>query len=91
MNPLIYANQEIDFALNSLTKFNLITNYAFVGSRCIAGSVTGGTKDTKEMIEFCAKNKVYPDVEIISIEYINEALERLTKSDAKHKIQSFLP
>ena len=37
------------------------------------------------MIEFCAKNKVYPDVEIISIEYINEALERLTKSDAKHR------
>ncbi|XP_078174277.1 putative cinnamyl alcohol dehydrogenase 1 [Carex rostrata] len=55
------------------------------GSRCIAGSVTGGTKDREEMIEFCAKNKVYPDVEIISIEYINEALERLTKSDAKHR------
>jgi cinnamyl-alcohol dehydrogenase len=37
------------------------------------------------MIEFCAKNKVYPDVEIISIEYINEALERVAKSDTNHR------
>lgn len=56
-----------------------------VGSRCIVGSVTGGTKDREEMIEFCAKKKIYPDVEIISMEYINEALERLTKSDTRHR------
>lgn len=55
------------------------------GSRCIAGSVTGGTKDTEEMIEFCAKNKVYPDVDIIGIEYANEALKRLAKGDASHR------
>ncbi|KAJ4812684.1 cinnamyl-alcohol dehydrogenase [Rhynchospora pubera] len=55
------------------------------GSRCIAGSATGGTKDTEEMIDFCAKNKIYPDVEIIKIDYINEALDRLTKNDVRYR------
>lgn len=56
-----------------------------VGSRCIAGSATGGTKETEEMIDFCAKNKIYPEVEIIKIDYINQALDRLTKSDVKYR------
>ncbi|KAJ4773404.1 cinnamyl-alcohol dehydrogenase [Rhynchospora pubera] len=55
------------------------------GSRCIAGSITGGTKDRQEMIEFCAKNKIYPQIEMIPIEYINEALERLIKNDVKYR------
>jgi cinnamyl-alcohol dehydrogenase len=55
------------------------------GSRCIAGSATGGTKDTEEMLEFCAKNRVYPEVEKISIDYVNEALERLEKRDVKYR------
>ncbi|KAJ3678451.1 hypothetical protein LUZ60_002254 [Juncus effusus] len=55
------------------------------GSRCLAGSVTGGTKNTQEMIEFCAENKIYPEVEIIDMEYINEAIERLIKSDIKYR------
>lgn len=37
------------------------------------------------MIDFCAKNKIYPEVEIIKIDYINQALERLTKSDVKYR------
>jgi cinnamyl-alcohol dehydrogenase len=55
-----------------------------VGSRCTAGSATGGTNETEEMIDFCAKNKIYP-VEIIKIDYINQALDRLTKSDVKYR------
>jgi cinnamyl-alcohol dehydrogenase len=55
------------------------------GGRCIAGSISGGMKDRDDMIEFCAKNNIYPDVEIISIEYINEALEKLAKSEASHR------
>lgn len=55
------------------------------GSRAISGSMTGGTKDTQEMLEFCAANKVYPDIEVIQIQYINEALERLIKKDVKYR------
>lgn len=55
------------------------------GSRSIAGSLTGGTKETQAMLEFCAANKVYPEIELINIEYINEALERLVKRDVKYR------
>lgn len=66
---------------------NILTIYILIliGSRCIAGSLAGGTKDTEEMLEFCAKNRVYPEVEMINIEYVNEALERLEKRDVKYR------
>ncbi|XP_017697381.1 putative cinnamyl alcohol dehydrogenase 4 isoform X2 [Phoenix dactylifera] len=54
-------------------------------SRTIAGSLTGGTKQTQAMLEFCAENKVYPEIELINIQYINEALERLVKRDVKYR------
>lgn len=56
-----------------------------VGARSLAGSVAGGTKGTQEMIDFCAANKVYPEIELINIDYINEALDRLTKNDVKYR------
>nr|CAD1818930.1 unnamed protein product [Ananas comosus var. bracteatus] len=55
------------------------------GARSLAGSVAGGTKETQEMIDFCAANKVYPEIELINIDYINEALDRLTKNDVKYR------
>ncbi|KAF9601487.1 hypothetical protein IFM89_020254 [Coptis chinensis] len=48
-----------------------------IGSKTLSGSVTGGTKDTREMLELCAANKIYPGIEVIPIDYINEALERI--------------
>ncbi|KAF9612837.1 hypothetical protein IFM89_004247 [Coptis chinensis] len=54
-------------------------------SKTLSGSVTGGTKDTREMLEFCAANKIYPGIEVIPIDYINEALERMVKKDAKYR------
>ncbi|XP_020083837.1 probable cinnamyl alcohol dehydrogenase 1 isoform X2 [Ananas comosus] len=56
-----------------------------LGSRSLSGSLTGGTKDTQDMIEFCAANKIYPEIEIINIQYINEALERLIKKDVRYR------
>jgi len=56
-----------------------------LGARSIAGSVTGGTKDIQEMINFCAANKIYPETELIKMDYINEALERLVKRDVKYR------
>ncbi|XP_044346371.1 probable cinnamyl alcohol dehydrogenase 1 [Triticum aestivum] len=56
-----------------------------LGARTLSGSVVGGTKDTQEMINFCAANKIYPDIEIIKIDYINEALERLVNRDVKYR------
>ncbi|KAK9122417.1 hypothetical protein Syun_020034 [Stephania yunnanensis] len=56
-----------------------------LGSKTIFGSVTGGTKETQEMLEFCAANKIYPEIELVPIQYVNEALERLIKRDIKYR------
>ncbi|KAJ8770420.1 hypothetical protein K2173_015034 [Erythroxylum novogranatense] len=56
-----------------------------VGMKTMSGSIAGGTKITQEMLEFCAAHKVYPKIEVIPIQYINEALERLIKRDVKYR------
>ncbi|THF94602.1 hypothetical protein TEA_013033 [Camellia sinensis var. sinensis] len=56
-----------------------------MGMKSISGSATGGTKERQEMLDFCAAQKIYPEIEIIPIEYINEALERLIKGDVKYR------
>ncbi|KAI8013407.1 putative cinnamyl alcohol dehydrogenase 1 [Camellia lanceoleosa] len=63
-----------------LNPINLI-----MGMKSISGSATGGTKERQEMLDFCAAQKIYPEIEIIPIEYINEALERLIKGDVKYR------
>lgn len=55
------------------------------GSKTLSGSITGGTKAIQEMLEFCAANKIYPEIEVIPIQYVNEALERLIKKDVKYR------
>ncbi|KAI9076683.1 hypothetical protein K1719_041355 [Acacia pycnantha] len=55
------------------------------GMKTISGSITGGTKETQEMIDFCAANKIYPNIEVIPIEYINEALQRVINKDVKYR------
>ncbi|CAN6466147.1 unnamed protein product [Victoria cruziana] len=56
-----------------------------VGMRTITGSITGGTKDTQDMIDFCAAHEIYPNIEVIPIQYINEALERMINRDVKYR------
>jgi cinnamyl-alcohol dehydrogenase len=53
--------------------------------RSITGSFTGGTKLTQEMLEFCAAHKIYPEIEVIPIEYAYEAFERMLKGDVKYR------
>ncbi len=53
--------------------------------RRFAGSSIGGTRETQEMLDFCAEHDITADVELIRIEQINEAYERLLKSDVKYR------
>ncbi|MGZ8137291.1 MAG: NAD(P)-dependent alcohol dehydrogenase [Methylococcaceae bacterium] len=53
--------------------------------RSIAGSLIGGLKETQEMLDFCAEHNITSDIEIIPIEQINEAYERVLKSDVKYR------
>jgi len=53
--------------------------------RTLAGSLIGGIRETQEMLEFCADHNIVSDVEIIPIQQVNEAYERLIKSDVKYR------
>jgi uncharacterized zinc-type alcohol dehydrogenase-like protein len=51
----------------------------------LAGSSIGGIRETQEMLDFCAEHGITSDVEVIRIQQINEAYERLLKSDVKYR------
>lgn len=53
--------------------------------RQIAGSLIGGIKETQEMLDFCAEHNITSDVEIIAIQDINTAYERMLKGDVKYR------
>ncbi|MDX2148519.1 MAG: NAD(P)-dependent alcohol dehydrogenase [Planctomycetota bacterium] len=53
--------------------------------RSVAGSGIGGIPETQEMLDFCAKHKIVSDIEIIPIQDINRAYERMLKSDVKYR------
>lgn len=56
-----------------------------MGRRSIAGSPIGGIRETQELLDFCAKKNILPEVEMINIDYINEAYERMEKSDVHYR------
>lgn len=55
------------------------------GRRSISGSIIGGIAETQEMLDFCGKHNITADVEIIPIQKVNEAYERLLKTDVKYR------
>jgi alcohol dehydrogenase (NADP+) len=55
------------------------------GRRSLSGSLIGGIKETQEMLDFCGKHNITADIELIQIQQINEAYDRLVKSDVKYR------
>jgi uncharacterized zinc-type alcohol dehydrogenase-like protein len=55
------------------------------GRKSLSGSAIGGMAETQEMIDFCAEHGVVSDVEIIDIQSVNEAYERMQKNDVKYR------
>jgi uncharacterized zinc-type alcohol dehydrogenase-like protein len=53
--------------------------------RSLAGSLIGGIAETQEMLDYCAEHEIVCDIEKISIDQINEAYERMLKSDVKYR------
>jgi len=53
--------------------------------RSFSGSIIGGIAETQEMLDFCGKHNITSDVEVIPIQKVNEAYERLVKSDVKYR------
>ena len=63
-----------------IAAFNLLTN-----RRSLAGSGIGGMEQTQEMLDYCAEHGIVSDVEVIAIDKINEAFERVVKQDVKYR------
>jgi uncharacterized zinc-type alcohol dehydrogenase-like protein len=56
-----------------------------LGRKSVAGSAIGGMAETQEMMDFCAEHNIVSDVEMIAIQDINKAYERLVKNDVKYR------
>jgi uncharacterized zinc-type alcohol dehydrogenase-like protein len=56
-----------------------------LGRRRIAGSPIGGIRQTQEMLDFCAKKNILPDCEMIRMDQINEAFERMERADVRYR------
>lgn len=63
-----------------VSPFALITN-----RRTITGSMIGGTEETQEMLDYCAEHNIVSDVEVIPVQQVNEAYERMLKNDVRYR------
>jgi uncharacterized zinc-type alcohol dehydrogenase-like protein len=64
----------------TISAFSLI-----FGRRTLSGSLIGGIAETQEMLDFCGQHNITSDVEVIPIQSLNEAYERMSKSDVKYR------
>jgi len=63
----------------------LATVPMIMGRRSVAGSLIGGIAETQELLDFCGEHNITSDVEVIAMQEINTAYERLLKSDVKYR------
>ncbi|NBD13421.1 NAD(P)-dependent alcohol dehydrogenase [Corallococcus silvisoli] len=63
-----------------------VAAFSLIGRRRrLVGSLIGGIRETQEMLDFCAKHQVASDVEVIPIQHINDAYERMLKGDVRYR------
>ena len=65
--------------------FNVNMGQLIFGRKTLAGSLIGGIKETQEMLNFCGEKQIVSDVEMIQMDDINNAYERLVKNDVKYR------
>jgi uncharacterized zinc-type alcohol dehydrogenase-like protein len=66
--------------LEPIVGMNLI-----IGRKSVTGSAIGGMEETQQMLDFCAEHNIVSDVEMVPIQAVNEAYERLVKNDVKYR------
>ena len=63
-----------------------IPPFSIVGGRkSVAGSSIGGIPETQEMLDYCAEKNIVSDIELININYINQAYDRMLKGDVRYR------
>jgi uncharacterized zinc-type alcohol dehydrogenase-like protein len=56
-----------------------------LGRKSVAGSVIGGIAETQELLDFCGEKGIVSEIELIKMQEINEAYERMLKSDVRYR------
>jgi uncharacterized zinc-type alcohol dehydrogenase-like protein len=56
-----------------------------MGRKSVAASLIGGIAETQEMLDFCGEHNIVSEIEIIKMQDINEAYERMLKSDVRYR------
>lgn len=60
-------------------------SFPIPGAKIVAGSFIGGMKETQDMLNFAAEHSITTDIETISIDYVNTAMERLQRGDVRYR------
>jgi uncharacterized zinc-type alcohol dehydrogenase-like protein len=94
----VSADHDINAYINLLTRdgnmtlvgapekpLSLVSFALIMGRRSVSGSPIGGLNETQEMLDFCGQHNITSDVEVIAIQQVNEAYERLLKADVKYR------
>ena len=94
----VAADHDINAYINLLTRDGNITMVGapdkplavgvfglIFGRRSFSGSLIGGIAETQEMLDFCGEHNITADVEVIPIQQVNEAYDRMAKSDVKYR------
>jgi hypothetical protein len=79
------AGWESDAGGGTGTPFQVAAFSLIFRRRSFSGSLIGGIRETQEMLDFCGKHDITSDVEVIPIQKVNEAYERMVKSDVKYR------
>lgn len=67
------------------TPLQFISPMVMLGRKSITGSFIGSMKETEEMLDFCKEKGVTSQIEIVKMDYINTAMERLEKNDVRYR------
>jgi cinnamyl-alcohol dehydrogenase len=57
----------------------------YAGRKLVSGSMAGGIKETQEMIDFAAEHNIEANVEVIPMDYVNKAMDRLAKGAVRYR------
>lgn len=73
------------WCINLAIEISKFSHISPAGRKLVGGSNFGGLKETQEMLEFCGKHNITADIELIKMDQINTAMERLSKADVKYR------
>ncbi|KAB1211053.1 putative mannitol dehydrogenase [Morella rubra] len=86
--PLLMGKSAAFGILDGILLWHLGSDFnvhGMTGRKMVGGSGIGGMKETQEMIDFAAKHNITADIEVIPIDYVNTAMERLEKADVRYR------